>query len=783
MSKRLLREADDSFEYDDATDPWIAKFTLLTSPTIEVAQRPLKMSKKIQFLEEDDEDSDLEKQKENLLGALHTVQDVDSKDMMTILHKRERQTSTTGVAPKAAVQTDMQNDDRHKSIQFDDDGESPHGRASFCISDDYRPVFPGVDFKQPDRSIPFPAPSSYPNVDFFLNHHISRYLMDHQVEGIDWLWSKYLSLDGAILADDMGMGKTIQITGLLSILFQKTGLALNDKARMKQRKQQSVALSSSSCSSSPSALSSFPSSSCTVDCYYLKVKPCLITCPKSLVDNWYKEIQRWGYFTVDVLHSKLSSDDIEIIFSRADQCLSEILLVSYSQIDRFCHRLESISWSMIVFDEGHKLKNTNLKLYQQILNLKKTSFRLVATGTPIQNDLRELWAILHLVDQQAFSNRQYFIKEFEKPIKFGIRANAAEGDVDSGKEAILELMKVLKNYMLGRKKNLLEGISPSSNATGTDALLKGKEEVIVLCDLSPLQRDLYEYCLQLPDFDNVRFHAFPCPCGSKKPRGKCCLQFRIPYKRNASGEIVVPTMIDPRAVLWSNFHPNHEPCGSEKSQRCPLCILLPCLSILNKISCHPALLQYDPTSGATEKQEKMKKFALEALSPDLLQRMGGSQRSIRFMDMKSTAMSGKMKTLHDMLGFFVEEGERTLIFSLSTQVLDMIEAMVKSQGWSSLRLDGQTQSHRRQQMVDEFNDRRDIMIFLISSRAGGLGLNLCTATKVIIFDVDWNPVVDMQSQDRAYRIGQKQQLVVYRLVSKGTIEEVIYVEYFYLVLL
>eukprot|EP01033_Poteriospumella_lacustris_P001788 gene1789-1295_t len=411
--------------------------------------------------------------------------------------------------------------------------------------------------------------------------------------------------------------------------------------------------------------------------------------------------------------------------------------------------------------------------------------------------------------------------------------------VHLAKTANAELRSLLDECLLQRNKTMLQG----------DHALKGTDEIIVFCDLSPLQQRMYEQCLACPDFDNVRRHATLCPCQSGLVRSRCCLEYRIPLCRPATssssattptastsapsssssaaaaaiGLAATPLNIDPRAILWRQFHPNNRPCDeslvpvdptssteatastkpdggtatatatatSKGRIVCPLCLLLPCLNKLGKIACHPALLQADPLSVDTRKQALAAEFVRHAFDASVVTALGGVTRSTRFMTMKSTQDSGKMKTLLEMLRFFMQRQEKTLIFSLSTQVLDLLAALIKSEGWRFLRLDGQTPVKKRQQLVDEFNASSSasasasssvagpVYLFLISSRAGGLGLNLNTASKVIIFDVDWNPVVDMQSQDRAYRIGQKDHVTVYRLVAKGTVEELAYMRQLY----
>jgi SNF2 family DNA or RNA helicase len=702
----------------------------------------------------------------------------------------------------------------------------------------------------------------------------------------------------------MGMGKSIQVAALISVLFRKTGTKEDKRLiRLKQLNElykadskskdafftsklfpEKTSTSSSATTSSnlnqttTSSSSSAHSQYTPLELDYISTKPVLIICPKSLIDNWKNEINRWGYFSLTVLSSSLKDDEISNLIDNANQNKFEILLISYSQINKYYLYLKKVTvYSLIIYDEGHKLKNSKSQLFQQIsLIKKKCSCNVILSGTPIQNDLKELWSLLALISTKGFIDKSLFIKEIEKPIKMGMSSTSNEKTIAMATKAREELLKILDKCLLVRKKTLLQGkkvkkkseekgkkekhestenekkIKKKENTVknrkdadkravqedednGADSteenndekdeakpnemLLKGKDEIIVLCDLSPLQKQMYEYCLSLPDFDNVRFHALPCPCGSGVPRGQCCLEYQIPLIRDNSGNVNAERKvkyvtdqqkrkIDPRAILWRQFHENDQPCqysghldaivpsASKKGgggTGCPLCVLLPCLNKLNKIACHPMLLQSDPKKMSQSKVVKADEFLSKAFTPEMVANLGGLQRSYRLMDMKqSIEDSGKMKTLREMLFYFINHQEKTLVFSLSTQVLDILETLFLCEGWKYYRLDGQTPMKKRQQLVDQFNannnkqassnkgsttstamNRSDnVFVFLISSRAGGLGLNLNTASKVIIFDVDWNPIVDMQSQDRAYRIGQKEHVTVYRLVSKGTVEEV-----------
>jgi superfamily II DNA or RNA helicase len=153
--------------------------------------------------------------------------------------------------------------------------------------------------------------------------------------------------------------------------------------------------------------------------------------------------------------------------------------------------------------------------------------------------------------------------------------------------------------------------------------------------------------------------------------------------------------------------------------------------------------------------------------------VSGVERPTKIVDRCQPNKSGKMLTLQSLLQLFGDRGEKTLVFSLSTRMLDIIEEFVMIKGWRYVRLDGDTPQDRRQPLIDDFNSDPSITLFLLSSRAGGLGINLTSASNVVIFDMAWNPTTDQQAQDRSYRVGQKKKVQVLRLVAKGTIEELV----------
>jgi hypothetical protein len=270
------------------------------------------------------------------------------------------------------------------------------------------------------------------------------------------------------------------------------------------------------------------------------------------------------------------------------------------------------------------------------------------------------------------------------------------------------------------------------------------------------------------------------------PRKKCCHQRPLNYLRFDAGQ----EMYDPRAPLWRWQHQHLiDGQGNEDEDEClfcPFCISFAALDKLYKLSSHVSLLQVrkhprefvEGTKGWKDAQKALD-FARVAFPEDVVESLlGGYFREDGIMN-DHINLSGKMKVLAELLVEFDRRDDRLLIFSFSTQTLDLIQNFVKAQGYSFLRLDGSTPTKLRQGLVDQYQKDDSVFLFLISTKAGGLGLNLTAANVVIVFDVDFNPSNDEQSQDRAYRIGQKRDVLVIRLVSRGTVEELKYIRQIY----
>jgi SNF2 family DNA or RNA helicase len=267
--------------------------------------------------------------------------------------------------------------------------------------------------------------------------------------------------------------------------------------------------------------------------------------------------------------------------------------------------------------------------------------------------------LLNVITLKKFQEKDVFSSHFGEPIKRAKTVNARPDVVMLGRRREEELQGILKKYMLKRDKEDVLG-----------AELKGKKEIVVFCELSDLQRRLYMHALSLPEFDNAKHADKPCPCGSGDKRKDCCEEYSKPFRKGTD-------VIDPRAVLWSQSHPDGERCV-----RCPGCCFFTCMKKLTRIASHPALIQGDRTKVGSRKEEGIVEFASKALSPELLIELGGVYQATDFLSRCNPESSGKMKTLKHLLSRFIGLGEKVLVFSASTRMLDLIESMVKSMGLS-----------------------------------------------------------------------------------------------------
>ena len=537
----------------------------------------------------------------------------------------------------------------------------------------------------------------------------------------------------------MGLGKTVQIICVLLAVYHKTGTNYDLQRQRDLRKTVAIAPEEITLQS-----------------------PSLIVVPATVIGNWIEEISQWGHFSVLSSSKQQKGNTFTItksanIGKEVEDFLVEVLVVSYEFMRETIDQLKCIRWNMIIFDEGHKMKNATGRLQFAAKMLNHARSRIILTGTPIQNRIEELGSLLGIVTRNVgFTRSKEFKEHFVGPIKRSLKKNADEEAVTLGAQRNRELQGLLSRYILRRTKG---EVLPQLRELG-------KEEIIVYCKLSKIQSDMYSHILSLPDFDNVRFFNRKCPCGSGIQRSDCCPKYIKPYIRESNNREV-----DISAAIWRAMHHNDAVC-----EKCPTCVCLPCIQVLMKLANHPSLLQVSCDDSQIV-QSTARCFLRNSLTQDFIKSIGGE--NFNPTDMTTFENSGKFVVLKGLLRQFHRLGEKTLVFSHSLRVLDLIEYFVSMKGYEYVRLDGNINVTSRQNLVHDFNRRSSITFFLISTKAGGTGLNLQTASNVIIFDCSWNPSWDMQAQDRAYRYGQKKPVKVYRLISEGTVEEIIYMRQLY----
>lgn len=428
------------------------------------------------------------------------------------------------------------------------------------------------------------------------------------------------------------------------------------------------------------------------------------------------------------------------------------MICSYDILKMTYKALNEVPWEVIIFDEMHCLKNPESQLTQSVQAIKCPR-KLGLTGTLMQNNEKELHCLIDTIAPGVLGTWNEFRAYYGDDIKYGRKKSAVAEALERSRRKEKQLRQVLAPYYLRREKE----INPRFQEIK-------KCDQVVFCDLTPYQLAAYKRILAMPEFELLRRGDETCDCGrkSKRNRKTCC------YQTPAS-------LGDTRALIWERFHEDGEAC-----RNCPNCVGLVCVAQLLKLSNHMELLKVNPRDSP-EMQRYGANFAARAFGDDV-DSVGGVEQVSSFQEMRAigTQTCGKMLVLEKLLALWKKRRQKTLLFSRSTRMLDILQLFLIGKAITYLRLDGNTKVDDRLRLVNEFNSPESTAsVFLISTRAGGLGLNLPTATNVVIFDPSWNPAHDCQAQDRAYRIGQTKDVQVYRLITLGTIEEMIYVRQIY----
>ncbi|KAI0229757.1 hypothetical protein L0F63_003353 [Massospora cicadina] len=426
-------------------------------------------------------------------------------------------------------------------------------------------------------------------------------LYPYQLNGLNWLYYQWCNRNPAILADEMGLGKTIQIICFLNLIYLKA-----------------------------------------------KAYPFLIVVPKAVVANWFREFSVWAPELIVAVYTGGAEERSLIrgsgLFNKDGTVRAHVLITTYTTLANE----PSV---------GQRLKNADGYCYKKMSSVA-ACHRVLLTGTPLQNNLGELFSLMAFMDPKRFDSGDEFLEKYK----------------DLSQESVAELHELLTPYFLRRTKANIEVAVPVS--------------------MTPLQRELYKAALSR-DFDLLKSIA----------PGKAIAN--VPLKRKNLANMVME---------------------------------------LRKVLNHPYLIPgVEPTDDDAPPEEVHRRL-IESC--------------------------GKLRLVHRLLKSLKANGHRVLIFSQFKLVLDVLEDYLVGEGLKFLRIDGDTASEKRQSMVDQFNQEgSDAFVFLLTTRAGGVGMNLASADTVILYDLDFNPHSDLQALSRAHRIGQQRDVLVLRMISRNTVEE------------
>ncbi|DBA95427.1 TPA: DNA-dependent ATPase protein rad54 [Trebouxia sp. C0006] len=499
---------------------------------------------------------------------------------------------------------------------------------------------------------------------------LTRWLRAHQREGVQFLFDCVTGLrsdigQGAILADDMGLGKTLQSITLLWTLLNSGNELLGGKPVAKR---------------------------------------VIICCPTSLVSNWDSEIQKWLKGRLQTL--PLCESSREDVIDSINQFLSprnfaKVLIVSYETFRLHTEKFKSeTACDLLICDEAHRLKNDQT-LTNKALGSLKCKRRILLSGTPVQNNLDEFYAMASFCNPKVFESPAHFRRYYDRPILAGQEPGASDKEVQLAHERQEEMNKHCNDFILRRTNDILSDHLPP------------KVIEVVCCKLTYLQRDLYNHFL----------------------------------KSKAARKLV----------------------SGQKSVG-----VLPAITNLKKLCNHPKLI-YDALnhvnkdSGVAEGFEGCGQFFPPGLFDNGRVGRGGLAQGWELLSGKFALMARMLAVLR------TETNDRIVIVSNYTQTLDLFSNLCRERQYPFVRLDGSTSINKRQKLVKNFNDpQQNQFVFLLSSKAGGCGLNLIGGNRLVLFDPDWNPATDKQAAARVWRDGQKKQVYVYRFITTGSIEEKVF---------
>ncbi|KAL1836501.1 hypothetical protein VTJ49DRAFT_5059 [Mycothermus thermophilus] len=626
-------------------------------------------------------------------------------------------------------------------------------------------------------------------------------MRDYQLEGLTWMYEICIQGMSGILADEMGLGKTVQTIALIALL----------------REQENY------------------------------LGPHLIVAPLSTLSNWLDEFHKWVPSIPVVMYHGAPEQRANIFKTKIMRHLHAgrptekfpVVCTSYEMVLKDRASLSRINWEFIIIDEGHRMKNFDSKLFRELKSFTSAT-RLLITGTPLQNNLRELWSLLNFLLPNIFRDWEAFESWFDFS-DLEDEEGTEEFIADKTKQELVKKMHVvLQPLLLRRVKSDVAKYLPK------------KREYVLYAPMTKEQTDLYNAI----NDKNVDTRAYlenkvverltgttNSRASSRAPSVRSTLSS---VKESPANGVKAPTAKNAFALMMGKGRPAAQPPKTSTAKKASAQLELPKPTRQSKRKAPPEaetpapksakssrqsspastrgrtrrgrssykeadsdddLLDDDEfeaklaqevqqedveeTESAADEEEMERARTLELAKREIAnKKLGNPLMQLRLVcnsphnfynpwayedapvDESIVTASGKMLLLDRLLPALFERGHKVLIFSQFKTQLDILQDYCEGlRKWPVCRIDGGVAQEDRRAQIHEFNTNPKLNIFLLSTRAGGQGINLASADTVILFDSDWNPQQDLQAQDRAHRIGQTRPVIVYRLATKGTVEE------------
>lgn len=499
-------------------------------------------------------------------------------------------------------------------------------------------------------------------------------MKDYQIAGVNWLNLLYQRNLSCILADDMGLGKTCQVIAFLAHLLEQGQMG-----------------------------------------------PHLVVVPAATLENWLKEFKRFcPTLNVEPYYSTVPGERAllrETLEDSRDEVNVIVTTYTIAKAKDDFPWLKTYGFDCTVYDEGHVLKNADSQVASKLIRIQ-SNFRLLLTGTPLQNNLKELISLLGFLMPAVFKDKQGALQTI---FNHNVKAMDNNHDALLSAQRILRARSMLTPFILRRKKFQVLKDLPK------------KERRVELCDLTIEQAEIYQQWLEKA--------------------------YSIRERREKGENVGVESTNILMRLRQASLHPFlFRRVYTDK--------------ILPKIAKQCLRVDMWRESNADLIVTELKFYSDMEITT-----LCNSHKQLEHFALNNNEWmaSGKVQKTIELLRKFMSEGHRTLIFSQFVMVLDILELVLEREEIDYFRLDGNTKVSERQDLIDEFSaDDNTTPVFMLSTKAGGAGINLAKANKVIVFDSGFNPQDDIQAENRAHRIGQTKEVEVIRLVSRGTVEEQIH---------